>query len=873
MLPRIQLRGSRLLLFALLICFGCLSALGIPALSAPPIPAPVGVQTALPLSNTSLLQQGIDRYEAQQYFEAIALWQQALSQLHEQPQVQAFTLSNLSLAYQQLGRWSESEIAINQSLALLQDELAPPDILAKALNTQARLQWFQGQPETALETWRRSTVAYQRAGDFSGTLMGLINQAKALQSLGFSVQAEALLNQVQQGARSQSDPKLKVTGLQSLGVALRRVGKLKESLTVLQESSQVAIDADLAALHGSTLLETGNTETALWNKAIAIGQTMQAQSHRQAAIVAYQQAAIVAPSIQLQAQLNHLSLEAEAGQTAAATLLWRSILPQFTQLQPSHSHIYAQLNGIKSLTILQERDRTFQPSWASLAQLAVTAIQDARKLQDNSAESYALGQLGELYEKTGQWTEATSLTEQALLKAEQDSVIRYRWEWQLGRLLEKQSDLSGAIASYTAAVKSLQSIRKDLLLINADIQFSFRDAVEPVYRQLVELLLSATAQPSQEILQQTVQQVNALQLAELENFLGCNVAQTVTITDVANDPTTAKLYPMILQNRLAVVLELPGQSLIYHAVDLPQTAVETKLQTLRENLSTADHTPEAIAGLQEVYQWLIAPFESELAKYEFKTLVFVLDGQLRNVPMAALYDGEQFLISKYATAIAPRLELFQPSPRPKQFNVFLGGVSEPQTLNQLAFPKIEYLTPELEQIQQIAKAKAPLLETDFTEKNIEARLSQENFSAIHLKTHGIFSSDPEETFIVAYRELITGKDLGRLIQTDRQTDRLGESSAVELLVLSACSTAKGDNRAVLGMAGVAVQAGARSVVSTLWEAQDYPNTQLMIRFYQELQKTDITRSQALRNAQIFLIQQGYTTPHIWATYVLVGNWL
>ena len=108
-----------------------------------------------------LLQQGIDRYEAQQYSEAITLWQQVLGQLNQQPELQAFTLSNLSLAYQQLGRWPEAETAITHSLALLQPETAPANILAKVLNTQARLQWFQGQPETALETWRQATVAGQ----------------------------------------------------------------------------------------------------------------------------------------------------------------------------------------------------------------------------------------------------------------------------------------------------------------------------------------------------------------------------------------------------------------------------------------------------------------------------------------------------------------------------------------------------------------------------------------------------------------------------------------------------------------------------------------------------------------------------------------
>ena len=237
--------------------------------------------------------------------------------------------------------------------------------------------------------------------------------------------------------------------------------------------------------------------------------------------------------------------------------------------------------------------------------------------------------------------------------------------------------------------------------------------------------------------------------------------------------------------------------------------------------------------------------------------------------MAALYDGNEYLINHYAIALAPKLELFQPSRRSRNLNVFLGGIGESQTVNNETFPKIENLSSELDEIRKLVQAKPPLLNAEFTETNLERSLQSAQFSAIHLKTHGVFSSDPEETFIVAYRELITGKDLGRLIQTGR----MGEASPVELMVLSACSTAQGDNRAVLGLAGTAVQAGARSVVSTLWEAQDFPNTQMMIQFYQELLDPNLTKAQALRKAQLHLLDQGYKTPHIWATYVLVGNWL
>lgn len=847
----------------------------------------LSVITAEAVDAQTLLRQGIDRYEAEQFAEAAEIWRQALPELTSDPLNQALVESNLSLAYQQLGQWQEASQAVTNSLNLLkafpnQDSPLYREVFAKALNTQGRLQWYRGQTEQALSTWQDATVAYEQADDRTGLIISLINQARALQTLGFTVRAEAQLTRVEQLLQQEPDSTLKATGLRSLGNALRRVGKLQESRQVLQMSLQ-GMEPPPPSVESAVLLDLGNTERALGSKALAIGDTKTAQTYFQAAQNRYQQAATIAPSAlaNLQAQLNQLSLLVETEQISAAMALADQLQPELATLPLSRSSLYIQLNYARSLSRMnqcQRLDITCQEAginYQDLAQFLGNTLQHARELEDTTVESYALGQLGELYEQLGQWQEAQRLTQQALLKAEaiQAADVRYRWEWQLGRLQEKQGERLGALAAYQAAVKSLQAVRNDLLSISADVQFSFRDDVEPVYRGLVELLLTVDQgkSPSQENLKLAIQQVNALQLAELNNFLGCTIAQVIDIGEVEADPTAAKLYPMILPNKLAIVVELPGnQPLLYHEVPQPQSEILTTLQQLRRDLGAPDRTPEAISGLEQLYQWLIAPFQPTLTQQsQVKTLVFVLDGELRNVPMSALYDGQQYLVSQYAIAVAPRLELFQPNPRPAKLNVFLGGVGEPQTLRDRAFPEIQYLTPELEQIQQLVNAQQPLLNQSFTETNLELQLQAGEFSVVHLKTHGIFSSDPEETFIVAYQELITGRDLGRLIQLGR----LGEASPIELLVLSACSTAEGDNRAVLGLAGVAVQAGARSVVSTLWEAQDLPNTQLMIRFYEALLNPQISRAEALRQAQLHLLAQGYTTPHVWATYVLVGNWL
>ncbi|HBY76720.1 MAG TPA: hypothetical protein DEG47_06895, partial [Cyanobacteria bacterium UBA11148] len=335
----------------------------ITTLWVPALPAQQIEKTSEVLAQTSnahlLLQQGIKLYEAEQFSEAIGVWQQGLEAFVAQGDSlnQALVLRYLSLAYQHLGQWQEAENAIAQSLQLLDnlkntaDTQTYLDVFAKALNTQGRLQWATGHLEDALLTWKKATVIYEKAGNQTGVIGSLINQAEALQALGLSSQAETELLHIEQILQQQSDPNIKVTGLQNLGKALRRVGNLRKSQEILQKSLETAQEFQLSNTLGSVLLELGNTERALGSRAIAIGKAEEEKKHTQAAIAFYQQAAN-SPTLQLQAQLNLLSLLVETGKWSEATKLQPIIQQLITSLPPSQTAIYAQLNFAQSLTKL-----------------------------------------------------------------------------------------------------------------------------------------------------------------------------------------------------------------------------------------------------------------------------------------------------------------------------------------------------------------------------------------------------------------------------------------------------------------------------------------------------------------------------------------
>jgi CHAT domain-containing protein len=527
----------------------------------------------------------------------------------------------------------------------------------------------------------------------------------------------------------------------------------------------------------------------------------------------------------------------------------------------------------------EQSPATAPPSSQEIAQILVTAVQQARTLKDRTAESYALGQLGGLYELTKQLSAAQDLTQQALLLAQEIQApdVRYEWEWQLGRLLEKQGNRKKAIAAYEEAVKTLKSVRSDLLTINSDVQFSFRDNVEPIHRELVDLLLrtEGNSQPSQENLKQAIEVIDSLQLAELENFLSCNLSQTVQLSlDVDKvDKTAAFIYPIILEDRLEVISKLPGQPLKHYATAVKRTEVEKTAIEVRSNiLRMRIFSKAALEKATQIYGWLIEPLEQDLENSsEVKTLVFVLDGVLRNIPMSVLYDGKrkEYLMQKpYALALVPGLQLFDLRPLQRErLKVLTVGVSEQREVEGRKFDEIPNVVEELQQIGNLVASES-LLNPQFTEANLQQQINSGSFSVVHIATHGSFSSDPEQTFLLAYNQLLKSNELKDMLRTNNQSS----SSIVELLVLSACETAKGDNRATLGLAGIAVQAGARSTVSTLWQVSDRSTAELMEQFYKELTKPELTKAQALHQAQLALFEQ-YKAPYYWAPYVLVGNWL
>lgn len=855
-----------------------------------------GLPTADPTAQTvpsslaqaqQLERRGRTLFDAGQFREAAYFLEQAVAAYQNQGNVvrQAVALGNLALTYQHLGGWDEANQAVSRSIALLlttqpQDEINHVSVLAQTLEIQGSLWLTQGHAVQAFDSWQQAIGYYQQLHEQDKVILNRASQAQSLQNLGRYRRAIALLEETldlpRDSAEAQENfypalqalPNTRATAiaLRVLGEALQVAGRFERANAVLQHSLAIAQQLQLPDDIASTQISLGNVT--------------QRQGDADGALLLYQQAAAHSAT-QTQAQLNALKLLLNLQRWNEAERVADEIASQLNGLPPGRNGVYARITFAQCLFDLKAQRQT---AVNEAIQVLQTAYDLARRAEDTQSESYALGELGRAYELTGQWAIAEDFTQKALQRAQSISQpdIVYRWQWQLGRLKTAQQQPEDAISAYELAVATLQTLRADVVKSNFSYQLAFRgNAEEPIYRELLSLLLKDT-KPSQEKLKRSREVITSLQVAQLENFLQepCAEATPEKTDDIVEQlaQTTAVFYPILLPDRLELIVKLPDEKdLRHYRSEVPLQQVTATIAQLQIDLEE-EYTFDAVkARGQQIYEWIIKPVENTLLEKHIDTLVFALDSTLRGIPMAVLFDGNQYLVERYAVAIAPGLDVLDPKPLPRdQINVLAVGLTDPPQVtvndqdlsaNFAQLPNIKY---ELEAIAQSGIPVTPLSDDQFTQASFNRKINGAAFPVVHLATHGQFSSDPTNTFLLTSNGVIEVNALGELFQIRSQL----RADVIELLILNACETAAGDTLATLGIAGAAVRAGARSTIASLWTLDDTSGVEFTRQFYQYLGKPTLSKAKALQATQKELLSNPqYQHPRYWATYVLVGNWL
>lgn len=818
--------------------------------------------------------------------------------------------------------------------------------LAITLTNLGRLQFELGKNQEALKNWKTAQEVYSLLGHKNGVIRSQIYQSHALQKLGHFPRACGTLLQalnlkkencesfkfkdkeIETSLQQQDNIQKAVllTGWRSLGDILRVIGKLKESSLILETIAQEGTDLHQAA----TLLSLGNTyknmgdlevsrkkrDTKDYNYIPWLCQrndrsiSLEAVDNYKEVEEKYKAAKDKIPgtTIGIKAQINLLNLLLQREQlentnipTNGSELLDEAkiLLSQIdiSSLPISQNKIYAQINLAKSSACLQQLTNQ-EPEWQTIIEQLKTTEQEAKQIKDRLSQSYVLGSLGSLYEYRA-WKltknksnnqgkefikEARKLTEKALFIAQEIQIpeINYRWEWQLGRVLEKQGENKQAIAAYQKAIKTLESARYQLITTDTDVRLSFLENIEPVYRRLLELLLQNPAKDSQFLVGVT-KISESLQLAELENLLQCRFDNSIGI-DInqieKSKAPAAIIHPIILRDTVEVIVQIPNtdkssEKVYRYYNKVNKKKFEDAIKRLQGELpdhKNIRHIESILHPAQQLYDWLIKP---AIANPEFPkkgTLVFIVDSTLQGIPFAVLHNGNQYLVEKYSLAVNLVSKL--PNPKPlkiNESNVLLAGISKkapsfPEDLKPL--PDVQ---KELDGIQKIVFHQR-LDNGQFTKKKFKKEINTNPFQILHIATHGNFSSNREQTFIYAWKKTIKLKELEQIIKYREESD----SQPIELLVLSACETAKGDRRAALGIAGVALKANTRSTLASLWNVSDKSTSKLMQQFYKNLEQQNMNKAEALRQAQIsFLKEQDSldSHPYYWSAFILAGNWL
>ena len=787
----------------------------------------------------------------------------------------------------------------------------PQPLSAQQLNQEGFVFLYNGVPAEALSSWQQAEELYRSQNNSEGVVGTQLNQALAEQSLGLypracrtitqaiSIPVQVCQPEYGQDALLSSLSEIDSTdvnriGIRLLGENLRLLGNLPEaesSLTFAQtQTTRDSLEASRIALALGSVHHFSTKEAIQSYKRVSFREAQsrndfisQINSQLEQSISNYRSAAasddaeITAKAslnlldllveVSINASLPASTLDAEvASQLRANALTAYSDLTRmdFEQL-PVIDGLYGRLNLASSLmAVIQSEDAQSvfgsAVNFPAIESLVSDATAIAEKIDDKRALSFAYGTAAELTAlQSGSETAVENLYSEALASAQsvQAFDIAYDWAYRLAQLNESIERNDRAAEYYVSSLAALDQVREDLVAVNSELRFDFAQKIEPVYRDYLQLLVNE----SDPNLAQAVEVHESLQLAQLENFLRCG-----RLVSPASDlDSVATMHVITLDDSIEVIVSRLNETYGY-------SVLAEEVLPSAENIALNLQSPSFVEIPEDdflpysrvLYDKLIRPAIEAGFISDAEPLSFVLDAPFQTIPMGILHDGQQYLAATHL--LSNSLQLDQSAMPSASSKALFAGLSEqaPSFSEPLVPTGIRPL-PETEfeaaSLERYLRSKV-LLDEDFTAKQLEDEVAADDYRIVHISTHGQYSSVPERTFLVAWDRLIDIQEMAQIFQG---------AGNIDLLVLSACQTATGDDRSTLGLAGLAIQSGARSAIASLWLVDSTGSSVLMDRFYEGLNQ-GLDNAEALQQAQVTLLQSSaFSHPFYWAPFVLIES--
>jgi len=719
----------------------------------------------------------------------------------------------------------------------------------------------------ATRHWTDAIRLCRLAGDTTTEADALARRGEAFSLLGHPQAAEADMEQALRRAETAGDPVRIAATSGALGNVYFQAHDFRRARPLLERSLALARTAHREPIIAATANNLGNL-------ALADGDIAHAVMFYDASINASSAAGTAA--LQATALTNKARALLRQGNERIALDALESALHLADEQPPTAGTAYA-LVAIGRLAYPTTGDQGpggTARRWLIADEALRRADAIASRLRDPRLSSLTAGYTAELRALQHRPEEAKALAGQAIFFAQRAGAtdLLYQWEWLEGRLARTEGHRDTAILFYRRAVTHLQEIRQNIPIDYTDGHSSFREIMGPLYLDLSDMLLRAAAEPGNKVdqtklLREARDTVERLKTAEVRDYFKdqCLTPLETSGADTVH-PATATLYPILFSDRIELLAAV-GDEQQRITVPIAEAVITSKTHELRRQLETRG-TRDFLGVSQQIYDWLIRPIQPFMQAHNVSTLVVVPDGPLRTIPFAALHDGKAFLITRYSVATELGLTLMDPKPLGRRpISALLSGLSVPAQ----GYPGLPFVAEELATLRSLGLARTSVVLEDqnFRLIRVKDALKTEPYSVVHIASHAKFSGDPAQTFVVTYDGHLTLQDLENAVKSrDWQRDPL------ELLTLSACQTAVGDERAALGLAGVAIKAGARSALASLWFIDDEATSRVMTGFYEALQQPGVSKAQALQRAQLELLQdKRFSHPGYWAPFLMIGNWL
>lgn len=717
-------------------------------------------------------------------------------------------------------------------------------------------------------------------------------------------QSVAHFQQARQSARSDAE---RAQAARELGAALLQARRLDQAAQALEDAQALAVGDEQAAL----AIDLGNL--ALLRKDAAL-----AAEHYTRALTT----AGADSTTGLLAALNLARLEQSTPREQVLEALYRDIGKH--RAAKLDARLYLNL-GQQALGVGGQADA-----------LALRSLEQARVLASQATPGSrvhleALDGLAQWHEAQGHVADAMRLNQEAsarLRRNADDSAgdLAVALAWRSARLHRALGQHQRALTAYQGAMNQLERMRQDIPIDYDDGQSSFQTTFEPLYLGLVDSLLKTSeAGPKAQLeatLRRALETVELLKQTEMQDYLGdrCAVDAVKGGSRTVIGPGTLVLYPIIFADRIELLVQTSA-AVARLSTTVPSETVQVAVSTLAGELR--DQRGRHLNAAKQLYDWILRPLEANLRDGAITTLVVVPDATLRVIPLAVLHDGTQYAIEKYAiaTVIGLTMTNTQAPPRQSMTALIAGASSFGQVVDKYGSTRLADLladastprstpalssgrllrlpranasrsavtgtatraenleslrdalalpgvTKEIEALQRILPGTR-LLDAGFTVDAFQFAAQSQQHRIVHVASHGVFGGSADSSYILAYDDLLTLNGLQTMLSGERF-----QKHPIELLSLSACETAAGNDRAPLGISGAAMKARAKSVLGTLWPVDDEAAVLVMESFYKGLAQQGLGKAQALRQAQRQLLSNRQLAhPFFWAPFALIGNWL